>query len=303
MPLPTQNACRLCPRSCGIDRHMMTGYCGMPDTLYVARAALHPWEEPPISGTNGSGTIFFAGCNLRCVFCQNRTISHEHIGQAITPDDLISLMLDLQARGAHNINLVTPTHYTDTIARTLKKVKPRLHIPVVWNSSAYESTETLAMLDGLVDIFLPDFKYFSSELSAAYAVASDYAAVATEAVKTMYRLTGKSTFGENGLMTKGVIVRHLILPGCRKDSLAVVNHLATVLPVTGVKLSLMRQYTPEFALDCPYKNLHRHLTDFEYRSVVEAALSLGFDGYTQGADAATPDFTPQFSSEVLPSDV
>lgn len=293
-------ACHLCPRVCRADRHTSVGYCGMSATLHVARAALHPWEEPPISGTRGSGTIFFTGCNLRCIFCQNRTISHEHTGQAITIDDLVGLMLRLQSEGAHNINLVTPTHYTDLIVQALSNVKPHLHIPVVWNSSAYESIDALAGLDGLVDIFLPDFKFHSGELSAAYAGAPDYAVVATEAVKTMYRLVGRAAFDGDGLMTRGVILRHLVLPGCRKDSLAVVNHLADVLPVSDVKLSLMRQYTPEFAMDCPYPNLHRRLTDFEYRSVVEAALALGFDGYTQGADAANPAFTPDFSSTVIP---
>ena len=291
--------CRACPRACGVDRRVAVGYCGMPDTLYIARAALHPWEEPPISGTNGSGTVFFTGCNLRCVFCQNRTVSHEHTGQAVTSDDLARIMLDLQEAGAHNINLVTPTHYTEAIARTLREIKPRLHIPVVWNSSAYESSETLELLDGLVDIFLPDFKYSARELSAAYAGAADYAEVAAEAVRTMYRLTGKISFDANGLMTKGVIVRHLVLPGCRKDSIAIVERLADILPVADVRISLMRQYTPEFAMDCPYKNLHRRVTEFEYRSVVDAATALGFDGYTQGADAASADFTPDFSSRVI----
>lgn len=291
--------CHMCPRACRVDRRVATGYCGMSADLYVARAALHPWEEPPISGTRGSGTVFFTGCNLRCIFCQNRSISREHTGQAVTPDELIELMLKLQSEGAHNINLVTPTHYADTIARTLEKIKPRLHIPVVWNSSAYESPEALSALEGLVDVFLPDFKFYASELSAAYAAAPDYAAVATEAVKTMYRLTGKVTFDQNGLMTRGVLLRHLVLPGCRKDSLAVVRHLADILPTSDVKLSLMRQYTPEFAMTCPYPNLHRRVTEFEYRSVVDAALALGFDGYTQGADAATAAFTPEFSSTVI----
>ncbi len=290
------NACHLCPRDCGIDRRQEgRGYCGMPEEIYIARAALHMWEEPPISGRHGSGTIFFTGCNLRCVFCQNRTISRQHIGQPVSEDALMHTMLRLQDEGAHNINLVTPTHYTSAIAHVLEKVKPRLHIPVVWNSSAYESPKALALLDGLVDIYLPDFKYLSSELSAAYAGAPDYAVVATRAVREMYRLVGRTVFDHHGLMTKGMIVRHLILPGCRKDSLALIKHLADILPVTDVKLSLMRQYTPDFALDCPYQNLHRRLTSFEYRSVVEAAQTLGFDGYTQGADAVSPAFTPDFS--------
>lgn len=287
--------CDLCPRSCGVDRTSgMVGVCGMSSQLVVSRCAPHLWEEPPISGTRGSGTVFFAGCNLRCVFCQNHTISHKKNGRLVTEDDLIRMMLSLQDEGVHNINLVTPTHYSSTIARVLEKVKPCLHIPVVWNSSAYESPETLSMLNGLVDIYLPDFKYLSTELSAAYSAAPDYAEVATAAVQTMHRQVGASTFDADGIMQKGMILRHLILPGCRKDSIAVVRHLADILPVKAVKLSLMRQYTPDFAMECPYPNLHRRLTDFEYNSVVDEATALGFDGYTQGKDAASAAFTPDF---------
>lgn len=288
-------SCTECPRSCGADRSAGgRGVCGMPSELTVSRIALHPWEEPPISGTRGSGTVFFAGCNLRCVFCQNRTISREGVGSVISEDDLITRMLTLQEEGAHNINLVTPTHYTTALVRLLTKIKPRLHIPVVWNSGGYESVESLRMLEGLVDVYLPDFKYMSPDLAAAYSAAPDYPAVATEAVKEMYRQTGKITFDGDGIARKGVIIRHLVLPGCRADSMAVLRHLAEILPVEDIRVSVMRQYTPDFAMDCPHKNLHRRLTAFEYDSVLAVADELGIVGYSQGKDAADKAFTPEF---------
>lgn len=294
-PISPAFPCRECPRLCGTDRSAGgRGVCGMPSELTVSRIALHPWEEPPISGTRGSGTVFFAGCNLRCVFCQNRTISREGVGSVISEDDLITRMLTLQEEGAHNINLVTPTHYTTALVRLLTKIKPRLHIPVVWNSGGYESVESLRMLEGLVDVYLPDFKYMSPDLAAAYSAAPDYPAVATEAVKEMYRQTGKITFDEDGIARKGVIVRHLILPGCRADSMAVLRHLAEILPVEDIRVSVMRQYTPDFAMDCPHKNLHRRLTAFEYDTVLAVADELGIVGYRQGKDAADKAFTPEF---------
>lgn len=287
--------CNQCPRRCGALREVgETGVCGVTADYTVSRIALHPWEEPPISGTRGSGTVFFAGCNLRCVFCQNRTISREGVGSVISEDDLIRRMLTLQEEGAHNINLVTPTHYTAALAGLLEKIKPRLHIPVVWNSGGYESVESLRMLEGLVDVYLPDFKYMSPELAAAYSAAPDYPTVATEAVREMYRQTGKITFDGEGLVTKGVIVRHLVLPGCRKDSIAVLRHLADILPVADIRVSVMRQYTPDFAMDCPHKNLHRRVTEFEYDSVLTQADELGIVGYRQGKDAADKAFTPDF---------
>lgn len=288
------NSCLLCPRACGADRaHGKTGVCGMPDTLYVSRIAPHLWEEPPISGSRGSGTIFFTGCNLRCVFCQNRTISREGVGHPMTEEALAERMLALQEQGVHNINLVTPTHYTARLARLLEKVKPLLRIPVVWNSSGYESVETLRMVEGLVDLYLPDFKYISPELSSAYSAAPDYADRATEAVLEMYRQVGK--YREvNGLAQKGVILRHLVLPGCRADSMAVLRHIASILPPDEIRVSVMRQYTPDFAHDCPHKNLHRRVTEFEYTSVLDEAARLGLEGFSQGKDAADKAFTPAF---------
>lgn len=291
----TAASCYLCPRRCGADRSGgERGVCGVPSEFTVSRIALHPWEEPPISGTRGSGTVFFAGCNLRCVFCQNRTISREGVGSVISEEDLIRRMLILQDEGAHNINLVTPTHYTAALAELLEKIKPRLHIPVVWNSGGYESVEALRRLEGLVDVYLPDFKYMSPELAAAYSAAPDYPAVATEAVREMYRQTGPVALDGDGLARKGVMIRHLVLPGCRKDSIAVLRHLASILPVTDVRVSVMRQYTPDFAMDCPHKNLHRRLTEFEYDSVLTVADELGIVGYRQGKNAAQRAYTPDF---------
>ena len=291
-------ACRLCPRRCGVDRASgQIGVCGMPDIIYISRCAPHMWEEPPISGTRGSGTVFFTGCNLRCVFCQNRTISREGIGYPVTEEELIHKILELQEQGVHNINLVTPTHYTVQLARVLEKVKPRLQIPVVWNSSGYESVEALRLMDGLVDIYLPDFKYMSPELAASYSSAPDYADVATEAVKEMYRQTGEVTLDTDGIMTRGMILRHLVLPGCRADSMAVLRHIANILPPAHIRVSVMRQYTPDFAMDCPYKNLRRRVTDFEYTSVLDEASRLGLEGYSQGKDAADKAFTPDFAEK------
>ncbi len=286
--------CTLCPRACGADRAGgAVGVCGMPDTLHISRCAPHLWEEPPISGTRGSGTVFFTGCNLRCVFCQNRAISREGVGHPVTEEALMDKMLELQEQGVHNINLVTPTHYTDRLARLLEKIKPRLHIPVVWNSSGYESAEALRLVDGLVDIYLPDFKYMSSELSAAYSAAPDYADRATEAVLEMYRQVGKYR-ERDGLAEGGVIIRHLVLPGCRADSIAVLRHVAAILPPADIRVSVMRQYTPDFAMDCAHKNLRRRLTEFEYTSVLDEAARLGLDGFSQGKDAADKAFTPEF---------
>ena len=287
--------CTLCPRRCGVDRQSgVCGVCGMPDTFYISRCAPHMWEEPPISGTHGSGTVFFSGCNLRCVFCQNRTISREGVGHPVTDGELIDRILALADTGVHNVNLVTPTHYTERLARLLEKLKPRLAIPVVWNSGGYESAEALRRLDGLVDIYLPDFKYMSPELSAAYSAAPDYAERATEALLEMYRQVGRLTLDGQGIATRGLLVRHLVLPGCRADSIAVLRHLVGILPTEDVTVSVMRQYTPDFALDCPYKNLHRRVTDFEYASVLSEVERLGLVGYSQGKDAATSAYTPDF---------
>ncbi|MBQ4112725.1 MAG: radical SAM protein [Clostridia bacterium] len=290
-------ACRVCPRACLVDRTAGDlGVCGMPDVYRVARIAPHLWEEPPISGEKGSGTVFFSGCNLRCVFCQNRDISREGIGDLMAEDALVERIHELLNQGVHNLNLVTPTHYTPMLARLLERLKPILTVPVVWNSSGYETVESLRMLEGLVDVYLPDFKYISPELSAAYSAAPDYAEVATRAVLEMYRQTGEYE-EKNGLAVKGVLIRHLVLPGCRADSMAVMKHLASILPPADIRVSVMRQYTPDFARDCPHRNLHRRVTEFEYSSVLEETARLGLMGFSQGKEAASKAFTPNFKKK------
>ncbi len=294
-----QNLCTLCPCECAVDRTLQVGRCGMSNQIVVSRAAPHMWEESGISGTRGSGTIFFAGCNLRCIFCQNRTISHERRGRIVSEQELVEVILRLQAAGVHNINLVTPTHYTDLLAGVLAKARPQLSIPVVWNSSGYESPASLRLLEGLVDIYLPDFKYLSPELATRYSAVPDYAECATKALLEMYRQVGPISFDEEGLITRGMIVRHLVLPGHRADSIAVLDHIASILPLQDIRVSIMRQYTPEFALNTPYKNLHRRLTDFEYHSVLDEATRLGLVGYCQSKDSADHSYTPDFRTNEI----
>lgn len=288
--------CGLCPRKCGVDRESgEVGYCGQSSKMRVARIALHPYEEPPISGKNGSGTVFFCGCSLGCVYCQNRDISRDgEKGREYTPDELAAELLRLRNEGAENINLVTATHFANNVALTLELVKGELGIPVVYNTSGYENVETLRMLDGLVDIYLPDFKYSSAETAGAYSFAPDYPEVAERALMEMYRQVGACRFSESGMLTRGMIVRHLVLPSRRKDSIAALERLSRILPVKDILLSLMSQYTPDFAMDCEYRELHRRVTRFEYDSVVSAAQQLGFEGFIQDHSSARKDYTPNF---------
>ena len=285
----------LCPRACLADRDSgERGVCGMANEIMIARAAPHMWEEPPISGTRGSGTIFFSGCSLGCVFCQNNIISHRAHGKTVTPERLGEIMLELKELGVHNINLVTPTHFSDRLIPILEDIRPKLNIPIVYNCGGYESVEALRNLDGLIDIYLPDFKYFSPALSEKYSAAPDYFEVASRAIAEMYRQTGKNIFDENGLMTRGIIVRHLLLPGCRRDSIELLLRLAEILPPAHIKISIMRQFTPEFVSKTDYPELSRRVTSFEYDSVLREADSFGFDGYFQAADSADTKYTPDF---------
>ena len=287
--------CVQCPRACGADRaDGKVGFCGAPWEFFVARAALHLWEEPSISGKNGSGTIFFSGCNLRCAFCQNREVSHNALGKRVSEDALIALMLDLQEQGAHNINLVTPTPYAEQLVPVLQRVRPLLNIPIVYNCGGYESVETLRRLEGLVDIYLPDFKYADPALAARYSCAQDYPAVALSALEEMLRQTGKPQFDADGMLLRGTVVRHLVLPSSRKDSIAVLRLLAERFGTSAFLLSLMSQYTPDFALGSPYKELHRRVTSFEYDAVLCEAQRLGFDGYLQSRTSASAAYTPEF---------
>ena len=294
------NRCFLCPRGCGVDRtDGKLGFCAMDGEIRVARAALHPFEEPPISVERGSGTVFFTGCSLRCIFCQNSAIRTPESGKILSVEQLADLFLFMQEKGAENINLVTATHYASGIAEALRIAKPRLHIPVVYNCGGYERVETLRTLAGLVDVYLPDFKYVSSELSAAYSAAPDYAEIATAALAEMVAQTGAVQFDARGKMTRGVIVRHLVLPGCRADAIAVLERVAETVPVADIRLSLMRQYTPDFAPDDAPKNLKRRVTSFEYESVMARAVELGFEGFFQGKEAASAAYTPNFEEKDL----
>lgn len=288
--------CFQCPRACGADRQSgQTGVCGETQKMRISRIALHPYEEPPISGKNGSGTVFFCGCSLKCVFCQNRAISRgETSGEEYTPEDLAKAMLELQAKGAANINLVTPTHFANEVSAALRLARAELRIPVVYNSSGYETVDTVAMLEGLVDVYMPDFKYASSELAALYSGAPDYPEFAERALLEMYRQVGKCRYAPDGRLTRGVLVRHLVLPSHRTDSMAVLRKIAELLPVEDILLSLMSQYTPDFAMDCEHKALHRRITSFEYSSVLKVAEELGFDGFMQSPSSAVKDYTPNF---------
>ncbi len=289
------NGCDICPRGCGVDRTKKVGFCGVGADFIVARASLHPWEEPPIAGKNGSGTVFFGGCNLRCVYCQNREISRGGVGKPMTADELAAVCLDLQEQGAENLNFVTPTHYAAALGKVLQKIRPLLKIPVVYNCGGYEKIGTLRGLDGLVDVYLPDCKYYDGELSGRLSGAPDYFEVFIGALGEMLRQVGKPAYGADGKMTRGVIVRHLVLPGYRHDSIRILDELAERFGTGAFLLSLMRQYTPAFAADADDENLHRKVTTFEYESVLDEARKHGFSGFCQTADAATAAYTPTFS--------
>ena len=290
------DVCYLCPRMCGARRNEgEMGYCSSSDTMRIARIALHPFEEPPISGERGSGTVFFCGCSLGCVFCQNGKISRCEVeGRPYEPEALAEELLGLEHMGATNINFVTGTHFTPKIAEALKLVKNRLNIPVVWNSSGYERVETLRLLEGLVDVYLPDMKYMSADLADKYSSAPDYAEYALPAIAEMYRQVGRYSYSEEGTIKRGVVIRHLVLPSQRKDSIEVLRRIADTVPSQDVLLSLMSQYTPDFAMDTPYKELHRRVTRFEYESVLSVACELGFDGFSQDMRSAVKDYTPSF---------
>lgn len=290
------SACELCPRRCGADRAAgKTGFCRLPEGVFVARAAPHFYEEPPISGTRGSGTIFFEGCTLRCVFCQNRDISRGASRPPLADAELLSLFGELYRAGVHNFNLVSPTPYVRALCRVLPEVKKRYPLPVVYNTGGYERVETLRQLAGLVDIYLPDFKYADPALSAAFSGAADYPGAAASAVAEMARQTGKPLFDSEGMLRRGTVVRHLVLPGHRADSFAVLMRLAELFPARDeILLSLMRQYTPDFApADAP-RELHRRVTTFEYARVLSLCETLGFQGFSQQKGAADKGFTPDF---------
>jgi putative pyruvate formate lyase activating enzyme len=287
--------CRLCPRNCGVDRTQgQRGVCGMGDRLTAARAALHFWEEPPISGERGSGAVFFSGCPLGCDFCQNTEISHDKFGAELTTQRLREIFETLIAQGAHNINLVTATHFLPSI---LPALEPKLPVPVVYNCGGYESVETLKALEGKVDIYLPDLKYAEADLAARLSRAPDYFPVACRAIDEMVRQTGPCQFDENGMLQKGVIIRHLILPGQVQNSLKVLDYIADHFPKHTVLLSLMAQYVPSGRIKHtpPYD---RTITQEEYDAVVDYLYMLGLEeGFLQEPASATAEYLPDFSLE------
>ena len=305
MPETTTAVCRLCPRACGADRRNgKKGYCGADDRVMVARAALHMWEEPCISGVNGSGAVFFCGCPLHCVYCQNREISGGGGGTEVTVSGLAGIFLKLEAQKAHNINLVTAGQYTPQAAEAIRLARAKgLTIPIVWNSSGYENVETLRMLEGLVDIWLPDFKYMDPELAARLSHAPDYPQIAMAALAEMVRQAerqagkenggGPELFTDDGMMRRGVIVRHLLLPGHVKQSRQVVEYLLRTYG-NRIRISLMSQYTPMPAV-AGDPLLGRRVTRREYDRLVGYALDLGMEkGFIQERDVAEESFIPAF---------
>lgn len=316
--------CNLCPRKCNVERikrkelcdskeigiisNVSRGYCQMPADIYVARASLHMWEEPCISGENGSGAVFFTGCQLRCVFCQNHYIAAGKAGKRIDGDRLSEIFLELQEKRANNINLVTPTHYVPQIIRAVENARNQgLKLPIVYNTSSYENIDTLKRLEGIVNVYLPDLKYVSSEASLKYSNAADYFKVAAAAIEEMYRQVKGMRFNEQdsedyndmieyGIMTRGMIVRHLLLPGLEKDSKAVIRYLHDTYG-DGCYISIMNQYTPlPQVADIP--ELNRKITSREYDEVVDYAIDLGVvNGFIQEEGTAQESFIPEFDYE------
>lgn len=290
--------CDLCPRKCLVDRKKgEKGICGQTENLKVARAALHFWEEPCISGDAGSGAVFFSGCPLHCVFCQNENIANGTVGKEISLERLVDIFLELQEKRANNINLVTPGHFVPQIVKALDQArKEGLTLPVVYNTSSYETVDTIKMLEGYVDIYLPDFKYMSPVLSKKYSHAPDYAEVAKAAIAEMVRQTGKAVFvngDEDNLILSGTIVRHLTLPGCMADSMQILKYLHETYGDM-IYISIMNQFTPLSNLE-KYPELNRRITDEEYETLVDYAIEIGIEnGFIQEGDTAEESFIPAF---------
>lgn len=320
------NDCILCPRECHVNRNAgQTGYCGQTNNIMAARAALHMWEEPCISGTNGSGAVFFSGCNLRCVFCQNYAIAHNSNvkntpGKAISASRLAEIYLELQEKGAHNINLVTPTHFIPQIIESLELSKGQgLKLPIVYNTGCYEKAESLKALEGYIDIYLPDLKYFSPDISRRYSNAPDYFKYASAAIAEMFRQVGSPVFetpiasdneapkaanssapdiSETALMKKGIIVRHLMLPDCTEDSRQILQYLHQTYG-NKIYMSIMNQYTP-MPQAAAIPSLNRKITEKEYDALIDYAISLGIENaFIQEGATASESFIPAFNGEGL----
>lgn len=294
--MDNNNGCNLCPRNCKTDRSLNAGYCGQGENIKIARAMLHFWEEPCISGKGGSGAVFFSGCSLGCVYCQNYKISKRGFGEEVSVDRLSEIFLELQDAGAENINLVTPTHFAKKIVESLEKVKQKLNIPVVYNTSGYETLETLSLVKDYVDIYLTDIKYYSQDAAFKYSKDRNYPEIAFRAASEMISQK-KLLFDNEGMIKKGVIIRHLVLPGMRKDSIKIIEEIKNRFGTDKFVLSLMSQYTPYENIE-NFPELDRKITTFEYNSVVDAAVLAGFKyGYMQDRCSAEKDYTPSFNLE------
>ncbi len=286
--------CSICPRNCGADRGVNTGICGAGDKIRIARAAPHYWEEPCLSGENGSGTVFFSGCNLGCVFCQNYDVSHRAYGAEVSDIQLMRTFDKLIEKGVHNLNLVTPSHYVPQLAKVLREYKSP--VPIVYNSSGYEKAETLKMLEGLVDIYLPDIKYFDSAPALKYSGAADYFEYASSAVLEMHRQAGSVVLDGNGIAKKGLIIRHLVLPGNISQAVKVFEWVRDNLP-EDTYVSVMRQYTP-FGKAKEIPPVNRRLSSREYALVKQKILAMGFENcYFQSSESAKESFIPNFNLE------
>ncbi|MBO7663989.1 MAG: radical SAM protein [Clostridia bacterium] len=284
--------CELCPRRCGADREIQPGFCGLKKELRIARIAPHLWEEPPVSGRRGTGAVFFSGCSLRCVYCQNGEISHGCAGRTFTPRELADALKRLTDLGMHSISLITGTPFVPQILEALALYRPPL--PLVWNSSGYETVETLRMLEGTVDVYLPDLKHYSARMGRLCAGAPDYFTVASAAIREMCRQTGSPVLGEDGILQRGTLVRHLILPGLTGESMKLLTWIRDTLP-EGTPVSLMRQYVPCNGVSVP--GLNRRITEQEYRRVLAHMQALGLPGFVQEAEAADRDFIPVFNRD------
>jgi len=289
--------CELCPRMCGTNRYEKQGFCGANDKIKIARASLHMWEEPCISHENGSGTIFFSHCNLKCIYCQNYDISTNNYGKEITINKLSEIMLNLQNKNAHNINLVTPTHYVPQIIEAIKIARKKgLNIPIIYNTSGYERKETIKLLDGYIDIYLTDMKYYDDKYAKEYSKATNYFNHAKEALDEMYKQIGNPKISKNGIMEKGIIVRHLILPELIDDSKKIINYLYKTYK-DDIYLSIMNQYTPLENVK-NHSSLNRIITKDEYDEVINYAVSLGIENaFIQEGETQKESFIPSFNNE------
>lgn len=287
------SSCKLCPRGCGVDRNKNLGFCQASEDITLARASLHYWEEPCLSGDKGSGTIFFSHCNMKCIFCQNYDISTKNFGYKVSIERFADICLELQKKGALNINLVTPSHYIDKIREGLILAKEKgLKIPVVYNTGSYDSVESLKMLEGIIDIYLPDLKYYDDKYAVKYSCVKNYFEYASKAIEEMYRQVGIPIFDSDGIMKKGVIVRHLMLPGLVEDSKKIISYLYDKYK-DNIYMSIMNQYTPIRKLE--YDNLNRKLTKEEYDEMIDYAYDLGIRNcFVQEEETQSESFIPIF---------